>query len=278
MRWYDVKIMLKKTVLALIPLILVMSAAAQDASPPVSYQTALIPREYSLNVYDENGWYGSPIIDVLQNGMPVEITRPGRLPNNELWVPISYDDGKSGWVPRQFIIGNIDPEAFCSDARVTELIEVLKEAVRNRDSAQLAEVVSPRGLYLAQHSDERQFLPPEVVATFFEDTLPRRWQRHDIGRDIFITESLAVEVTDKLQRDLLADDITTTCNLNQDGLSDQTSLYAARLPGYEANNFYAIKRPGPPGFELDWGAWGIVIEYWDDEPVILALGYYVWFP
>jgi hypothetical protein len=271
--------MFKKIIFAVFLLIIALPAAAQDVPLlTVSYKTALIPREYSLNVYDEDGWYGSPVIDVLLNGVPVEITGPGRRPNEVPFVPISYGDGLSGWVPRHFITGYVDPAEFCDDVRVSELIAALQEAVRSRDSAQLAEIVSPRGLYLAQHSDARIFLPPEVVATFFEDTTSRSWQRRDVGLDRYITESLALEVADKLQRDLLPENITITCNRNQDSLSEQTYLYAVQLPGYEAQNFYSIMRPGPPGNELDWGAWGIVIEYWDDEPIIMALGYYVWFP
>ena len=161
--------------------------------------------------------------------------------------------------------GYVDPAEFCADSRVLDLIAVLQEAVQNRDGGQLAGIVSPRGLYVAQHSDVSVFLTPNEVVNFFDDNTPHDWSRKDVGSSQVLTESLA-------------ENISIACNDNQDSLSLREVLYAVRIPGYEARNFYSIFRPGEPGFELEWGAWGLVIEYWDDQPVLMALGYYVWTP
>ena len=157
------------------------------------------------------------------------------------------------------------------------LIATLQQAVREQDGTQLANIVSPRGLYMAQYGDTSVYLMPEEVHNFFENTELYTWSNTFTGEGS-VTESLAGEVTVKLQQDLLSPEIQIACNNNQDTLSDQSSLYAIEIPGYKAVNFYSVLRPGKPGFELDWGAWGLVIEYWGDEPTLLSLGYYVWFP
>lgn len=72
---------------------------------------------------------------------------------------------------------------------------------------------------------------------------------------------------------------TVSCNDNQDSISLTSVLYALRMNSYEGmHNFYSVMHPGPPGFELDWSAWGLAFEYWDNEPRLLGLGHYEWTP
>lgn len=97
-------------------------------------------------------------------------------------------------------------------------------------------------------------------------------------RDDFIG-SLADDIIPVLSEDLLSENLSIACGDNQDNLSNNSVLYALRINSYDSggvHNFYSVVRPGAPGFELDWSAWGLAFEYWDEEPRILGLGHYRW--
>src|SRR5262249_30884469 len=127
-------------------------------------------------------------------------------------------------------------------------------------------------------------LLPAEIRRFFRDNAPRDWGRNG-NTEQPITGTLADKVTKLLQKNLAPKDVSQNiaCNDNHDDLSDKEVLeHGLQLPGMqserEISNFYSVVRPGPPGYDLDWGAWGLAIEYWSGQPVLTGLVYYYWTP
>lgn len=169
----------------------------------------------------------------------------------------------------------VDGATFCNDPRPLELIDSLKEAVRSRDGQQLAGLVSPDGLYMSLFpSPEPVHLTVNDVEHFFEDDTMRNWG-NNVNSGEPVEASLAGRVTTLLEEDLLADNIILACNDNQDTLSTGTTLYSINHP---VDNFYSAMRPGAPGSELSWGAWGLGFEYRQGQPLLTVLTHYVWTP
>ena len=169
----------------------------------------------------------------------------------------------------------VDSATFCSDQRPLEILEAVKGAVRNRDGQALANLVSPDGLYMSLFpSADPVHLTIIDVELFFEDDTMRNWG-NNVNSGEPIEASLAGRVTTLLQEDLLADNIILACNNNQDTLSTGTTLYSIDHP---VDNFYSAMRPGAPGSELSWGAWGLGFEYRQGQPLLTVLTHYIWTP
>lgn len=179
----------------------------------------------------------------------------------------------------------VDAVAFCNDSRPLELIETLRNAVRNHDGQQFANLVSPHGLYMSLYPGGRAIhLTVDEVRSFFGDKTVRDWGTNGYSGST-IQMSLADGVATLLEEDLLPENANIACNDNQDGLSNQKVLYSIDLPdrctecaSYAVGNFYSVMRPGPPEYELEWGAWGLGFEYWQGQPTLIALTHYIGMP
>jgi hypothetical protein len=174
----------------------------------------------------------------------------------------------------------VTSEEFCNDPRPLEMLETLRNVVRQRDGEQFARLISPNGLYMSLYPwSEVIHLTADEVRGFFDDDTLRDWGYNSYGsREETNLASLAGNVTALLEADFLPDTAIITCNDNQDGLSDRVTLYSITMLDNPIHNFYAVMRPGSPGNELAWGAWGLGFAYWDGEPTLLALTHYVWTP
>jgi hypothetical protein len=117
-------------------------------------------------------------------------------------------------------------------------------------------------------------LDEDEVRGFFTDSTVRDW-----GDDMYgghIQGSLARFITPLLSENLLPENAAIACYDNQDSLMAD-GAYSFGY-GMDLLPFYSAMRPGPPGFELDWGAWAYGIDYWEDAPTLAFLSYYFWTP
>lgn len=172
----------------------------------------------------------------------------------------------------------IERDVFCEDERPPQIIEALRDVVRNQDGEAFARLVSPNGLYMSLNSGTTIHLSVDEVRDFFDDEVVRNWGSNGYN-PIEVEASLAGSITDFLVDDLLPDNITIACNNNQDDLSEQTVLYNILIPDQSIdyiNNFYSVMRPGEVGWEHNWGAWGLAFEYRDGAPLIFAMTHYRW--
>jgi hypothetical protein len=242
------------------------------------YQVAFVAENDALNVRAAAGVQAT-IVDTLQNGDTVQPAGAGQMIDGALWIPIQYNTGKSGWVNRNFLIATQERSAFCDDQRPLALIAALQEAVQHLNSRKFAQLVAPRGLYLALDGDKTLLISPADLQGFFADRTLRNWGRNG-NTDGIVSGTLAEKVTPLLQQNLVPRNATVqiACNDNQDDLSERTSLDLITIPGDKIDNFYSVLRPGPPGYDLNWGAWGLAIEYWNGEPVLTGMVYYYWTP
>ena len=181
--------------------------------------------------------------------------------------------GADGW-SASLLVGTLDPALFCIDPRPEALIASFQDTLRRRDGAALVEIVSPRGLYMSIGGGHSIFLEPDEITGFFDDALPRNWGNNGYSGIDFIG-SLAEDVTPSLIDDFSSQNLTMACNDNQDGLSNRSVLYALQIAGYDITDFYSVMRPGQA---LDWRAWGLAIEYWEDQPRLMGLSGYGWTP
>lgn len=173
-----------------------------------------------------------------------------------------------------------DTAQFCDDPRALDLVTTVRTAVRYHDGALLASLVGPQGLYITLKPSQTNHLTPDEVSRFFDDWTSRSWGVSEYGPEDAppIQAALAGAITTQLEIDLLPGTATIACNDVQDGKRLPDELPTIMIPDYEIVNFYSVMRPGPPGWELEFSGWGLVIDYWQGEPVLLALANYVWFP
>jgi hypothetical protein len=220
-------------------------------------------------------------IGSLDNGDSVLLSGETRIVDGETWASIRYDGDRVGWVKRNTLVGNLDRELFCEDPRIEPLFTSLQDAVQNEDGEALSEIVSPRGLYLSFHGGRAVFINPAEISGIFEDEILRNWGTNGYRQDDLIG-TLVDDVIPTLQKDLLSHLHIIACNDNQDHLSTSSFLYALRIDGFEGydaiTNFYSVMRPGAPGYELEWSAWGLAIDYWDGQPRLMGLAHYRWTP
>ncbi|MFC1959477.1 hypothetical protein ACFLYO_02095 [Chloroflexota bacterium] len=160
----------------------------------------------------------------------------------------------------------VDAIFFCSDSRPLKLIETLQNAVRNQDGQQFANLISPNGIYMSLYPAGRAIhLTIDEVRGFFDDDTIRDWGTNQYSGST-IQESLADGITALLEEVLLPENANIACNDNQDSLSNRTVLYSIYLPDCcTESNFCSVMRPGPPGYELEWGAW--VLSIGKDNPL-----------
>jgi hypothetical protein len=261
---------LRTAILVLFLFLLSFPPLAAQENLEITYQVAFVPPFLSASVYGDSG--GRNVIGSLGNGTVLSLSGE----NQDEWLGITFE-GQAAWIRQNYVMGTVDPLLFCEDRRVMPLIESLKEAVRNRDKEAFANLIAPQGLYIGLQG-HTQYLSHDETFDFFDDHRPLFWGNSANSGEPLVY-SMAEDVLAYLDEDLLGENLSVACQDNQDNLSDNSVLYAVRLPNYyELPNFYSLMRPGEPGYELDWGAWGIAFSYWQGEPKIIALGHYIWTP
>ncbi|MBX3086130.1 MAG: PD40 domain-containing protein [Anaerolineae bacterium] len=244
----------------------------------MAFISVLEPSAVGESVRNSPG-YDNALIDKLYDGNLFQIIGTGQESNGDTWLQIRYKGDGVGWIhvgDLMFAARNLDPNVFCYDARPREVIGALREVARKRDGGQLARLIGGAGLFVA-FGGKTVHLSYLEVEDFFNDYAVRDWGR-DANSGRAITASLADEVAATLERDLTPDNVSIMCGDNQDSLSERRQLYGLNIGSYKIINFYSVMRPGTPGNELDWGAWGIAFSYQDGRPVVLGLTHYVWTP
>jgi hypothetical protein len=249
---------------------------ANAATSTVVYQVAFVPKDFALNVWSGPG-SNFNVVDSLVNGEQIQLTGPGKFDGQQTWIPISYHTGKTGWANQAYLVGTMQPDKFCGDARIAGVLTALKAAVQKHDSQALAKLVAPQGLFMLLDDGNTIRLSLDEVRGFFTDQTLRNWGPEYNGPPDRM-KSLATDITPLLESDLLPKTVQIKCNDSQDNTVDPSTLLEITIPGYQITNFYSVKRPGVAGHELEWGTWGVGIAYWDDKPAIIALAHYIWTP
>ena len=123
-------------------------AATSTALPPVTgiynpYSVILVGEGDVLNIRSGAG-VGNAIVGALQpSAVGVNRTGPASSAGGDRWVEIQNPGGSTGWVNANFLTEQIASSTFCSDARVSELLNNLKTALMNSNGELLSSLVSP---------------------------------------------------------------------------------------------------------------------------------------
>jgi hypothetical protein len=206
------------------------------------------------------------------------IIRIGRSSSagEDLWVEIRNPGGRTGWVNADFLTEYVDPATFCMDARVTSLLQNLKEAVNTIDGELFRSLVSPaHGLAVVYIRDGMVAnYSPEEAGWAFQSTYEVNWGP-GAGSGEPVTGSFAEVILPALQETLKNE--TLTCNEIKLG----GATYEVEWPSEYANiNYYSIYNPGndPSYGGLDWQTWLAGVEYVNGQPYLFALLHYDWEP
>jgi hypothetical protein len=163
--------------------------------------------------------------------------------------------------------------AFCSDTRVTDLIDAFSASILTKDGALLSSLVNPKGGMEARLFRTGNVLTySQAQAKFlFETTYQADWGTHPASGESVVGAFHEV-VVPELEK-IFSQPYTLHCNELRHG-------GATYEPGWEyEGDFYTVYFPGTEqyGF-LDWQAWAIGIERVGDKPYIYALTQFFWEP
>jgi len=194
----------------------------------------------------------------------------------DLWVEIQNPGGGTGWVNSDFLTEEVNSSAFCSDARVTTLIQNLASAVKGNNDDMLAALVhSPHGLdaRLWRYGTVANYTQEEA-SWVFESEYEVNWgPAPGSGENTLGTFGEALL---PYLQEVFNANYTTHCN---DPLDLATFSVEPWPPEYTNINFYTVYKTGTNQYGgLDWRAWTVGIEYVEGKPYLFSLVHYQWEP
>lgn len=263
--------------LAVAPTTAVATATSQ---PPVTginnpYAVILVSPDDVLNIRNGAG-VANAIAGTLQpTATSLQRTGPASTADGERWVEIQSAAG-NGWVNANFLTEQVAPATFCSDARVTTLLNSLKTAMLNSNGGVLSSLVSPvHGLdaRLWRNGTVANYTPEEAAWVFQSEYVVNWGAAPGSGADT--PGTFSAELLPKLQ-EVFNSNYTLHCN---DTLDLATFSIDPWPREYSNINYYMVYKPGSEQYGgLDWRAWTIGVEYVQGAPTLFSLIHYQWEP
>lgn len=255
------------------------TATLAIASPPPltgihnPYAVILVNPDDVLNVRNGAG-VGNAIAGTLQPTVTgVNRTGPASSAGGDRWVEIQ---NPNGWVNANFLTEYIAPADFCTDSRVSGLLNDLEIALLNSNGELLSSLVSPVhgiDLRLWRYGTVANYTQEEASWVFLSDYVVSWGPAPGSGLDTVGTFS--AEPLPKLQ-EVFGANYSLHCN---DTLDLATFSVEPWPPEYANINFYTVYKPGTEQYGgLDWRAWTVGVEYVQGKPTLFALIHYQWEP
>jgi len=250
-----------------------IATAAIPAPGGVEYRVAFVDGNDLLNVRRRPDPAAPVVARLAPDATGINVIGEGQtLLGSSLWLPVETAEG-DGWVNSAYLTEVVDPDAFCRDAAVRDLLDRLEAAVANEDGDQLSQLVQPdRGLRLRLN-----WWNPEIIvrgddlARLFHSPTIHDWGVED-GSGAPIRGTFRDIALPKLEQDLLGAD-EWTCD---EGRFGPTAGSAILPEGYEAVRFFSAHRSAPAEVEFDWGTWLVGVERWGGRYYISYLVHYGW--
>lgn len=264
--------------------------ATNTSAPPVATSTSLPPvtginNPYAvilvnpgdvLNIRSAAG-AGNTIVGSLQPAaVGVNRTGPASSAGGDRWVEIQNPTGGTGWVNANFLTEQVVSSTFCSDTRVSDLLNSLRTAFLNSNGDLLSSLVSPvHGLDLrlwrwgtvANYS-------PEEASWVFDSEYVVSWGPAP-GSGMETNGTFSEQPLPKLQ-EVFGANYSLHCNDTLDLATFSTEPWPRE---YSNVNFYTVFKPGSDQYGgLDWRAWTVGIEYVQGKPTLFALINFQWEP
>jgi hypothetical protein len=192
------------------------------------------------------------------------------------WVEIQNPSGGTGWVNVKFLTESVSASTFCSDTRVTELLNNTKNALLNSNGELLSSLVSPAhglDLRLWRYGTVANYSPEEAQWVFDSDYEVSWGPAPGSGEETKGT--FTAQPLPKLQ-EVFGANYSVHCN---DALDLATFSLQPWPPEYSNINFYTIYKPGTEQYGgLDWRAWIVGVEYVGAKPTLFSLIHFQWEP
>ena len=207
----------------------------------------------------------------------VNIMRTGNIQQigNNQWVEVFLPNaGGAGWVNAYYLTEYVTHEAFCTDTRLQPLLDQLKQAVTQSNSAQFSSLISPLhgvDVRLWAYQPAVNFTRSQA-ANIFTSAEVYNWGAGpsavlDIGTFKDVIQPKLADVLNAPNMEVHCDDLTRVFNLSNPWPLE-----------YHGVHFYNLYRPGSPGVDLDFRTWLIGIEYVNNQPYLYGLVTIVWEP
>ncbi len=249
--------------------------------PPVTgiynpYAVILVGKNDVLNIRSAAG-IGQPIVGSLApNAVGVNRTGPATSAGGDRWVEIQNPAGGTGWVNAKFLTEQVSSSTFCSDSRVSDLLNNLRTAVLNSNGELLGSLVSPEhglDLRLWRWGTVANYTSKEAAWVFQSDYVVKWGPAPGSGMDT--NGTFSEHILPKLQ-EVFSANYTLNCN---DTLDLATFSLEPWPSEYSNVNFYTVRKPGSDQYGgMDWRAWTVGVEYVQGKPMLFALINYQWEP
>ncbi|MBI5838927.1 MAG: hypothetical protein HZB19_02385 [Chloroflexi bacterium] len=235
------------------------------------YAVILVSLNDVLNIRSDAG-ADYPIVGSFPwDAVNVMRTGPTRMAGDVQWVEVARPDGSIGWVNAYYLTEYVAHESFCGDARVTQLIDQLKQSVNQSNGNQFASLVSLK--HSARINYWRGAMPVNYTTitarTIFTDPQMINWGAGPSGTPDVGTFAQIVQP-----------DMAEVLNISYRLYCDDPS-YANMFVDpwlYTNIHYYSVLKPPTPGIDLDWKNWLIGFEYLDGVPYLFGTVHYVWEP
>lgn len=255
--------------------------ATSTPLPPVTgiynpYAVILVNAGDVLNIRSAAGAGNAVVGSLPPTAVGVNRTGPASSAGGDRWVEIQNPAGGTGWVNANFLTERVASSVFCSDTRVSDLLNNLRTAFLNSNGDLLSSLVSPvHGLdfRLWRWGTVANYSPEEASWVFDSEYVVSWGPAPGSGADTLGTFS--EQPLSKLQ-EVFGANYSLHCN---DPL-DLATFSVEPWPAEYANvNFYTVYKPGSEQYGgMDWRAWIAGIEYVQGKPTLFALINFQWEP
>jgi hypothetical protein len=185
------------------------------------------------------------------------------------WQEVFTRSGEMGWVPSWNLTEQVEPELFCQDAAVNQLLANFRRSLEDQDDSLLQSLLSPKRGLIIRHdlSNPEVILPQNRMNGLFSDRRIYQWGTRFASQTL-IQGSFREVVLPSLLEVLLSDP-QLACNEIEVGPNSPD----ANWPGdYQNLNYISLYRPaGEGGNSFDWRTWVVVVEYVEAQPYIALL-------
>ena len=222
------------------------SVSTSTPLPPVTgiynpYAVILVNKGDVLNIRSAAGT-GYPIVGSLApNAVGVNRTGPATSAGGDRWVEIQNPSGGTGWVNAKFLTEYTAPSAFCSDSRVSDLLNNVRTAMLNSNGELLSSLVSPEhglDLRLWRWGTVANYTPKEAAWVFQSDYVVKWGPAPGSGMDT--NGTFSQQPLPKLQ-EVFSANYTLNCN----NPLDLATFSVEPWPSEYANvSFYTVFKPG----------------------------------
>ena len=252
--------------------------STNTSPPPVTgvhnpYAVVLVAPEDVLNVRSGPGVENAITGTLQPKASGVNRTGPASSASGDRWVEIQ---NPGGWVNAKFLTEHVTSSAYCSDSRVTDLLDRLETALLNSDGGLLSSLVSPihgLDLRLWRYGAVANYSPEEAAWVFQSEYVMNWGPAPGSGEET--SGTFSAQPLPKLQ-EVFGSSHSQHCN---DTLDLATFSLEPWPPEYANINFHTVYKPGSEQYGgLDWHAWTVGVEYAQGKPTLFALIHYQWEP